>query len=56
LGRWSSTRSVYWHGRLANIGAAAVDFIYFWEPDHCNVTWLQEARAREALCYHSPER
>jgi hypothetical protein len=31
--------------------ARLVDWIYFWEPDHCRVTAAQEAASRKPLGY-----
>jgi len=39
--------------RVAMAVAAVIDFVYFWEPNHCRFTAGQEANARQALGYKS---
>lgn len=49
IGRWSYEDGR--RGRFARIAARVIDFMYFWEPDHCRITAAQEAEARKALGY-----
>lgn len=48
LGRWKSIESG-WKAMFGKVGAAMVDLIYFWEPNHCVEVFLVEQRAREIL-------
>lgn len=38
-------------GAVGRYAAKVIDRIYFWEPNHCQVTAEQEAEARKALRY-----
>ncbi len=48
LGRWSMTEGglKWWFGWAAS---AVVDWIYFWEPDHCASVYVVENAARAVL-------
>lgn len=45
MGRWAATKTdwKYWVGTA---GALVIDAIVFWEPDHCNLAYTLERRAR----------
>jgi hypothetical protein len=53
LGRWKSRRSGL-RKAFGTFGAAVVDRIYCWEPDHCNQVYLIEAKARAVLYPDQP--
>ncbi|MGE4340361.1 MAG: hypothetical protein AB7E55_31085 [Pigmentiphaga sp.] len=48
LGRWLVTDPGR-KGRIARVLAAAVDTVYFWEPNHCVEVYRVEKSAREIL-------
>lgn len=48
LGRWISTERGVKRWAALLLGAL-VDYIYFWEPDHCVEVYKCEAKAREVL-------
>lgn len=48
MGRWATHESGR-RGRFARMMAAMIDFIHFWEPDHCRLTYRLETEAREKL-------
>jgi hypothetical protein len=53
LGRWKSRRSGL-RKFCGAVGAAVVDRIYFWEPNHCIEVYHIEAKARSVLYPDKP--
>src|SRR5690606_2682249 len=49
IGRW--VQGAGKKAAFARYAAKVIDRIYFWEPNHCQVTAEQEAEARKALHY-----
>lgn len=49
IGRWAQASGK--KAKFAQYAAKVIDRIYFWEPNHCQVTADQEAEARKALHY-----